>query len=385
MAKIGRPGLPSEKRQLVWEMWRAGGSLSEIARTVGSPPGSIFSILLPYGGFYQRPQRRRPGTLTLQEREEISRGIAAGKSFRSIARKLGRSPSTITREVAKNKGVRRYRAVDADDRAWRRARRPKPCKLALDPALRDYVAARLREDWSPEQIVGSLRRQQLGVEKRVSAETIYKSLFVQPRGVLPRELQKHLRTRRPMRRSVHNTVTGQWRSQIKDAVSISQRPAEADQREVLGHWEGDLLLGRGVTQIATVVERSTRFTVLIQVDGRDMASVTAGLSRELTRLPERARRSLTWDRGMELADHKTVTANTGLSVFFADPRSPWQRGTNENTNRLLRQYFPKGMSLANLTQDDLDAVAVKLNSRPRKTLAYRTPSECLKLMLSQVG
>ena len=366
-------------------MWRAGSSLSEISRTVGSPPGSIFSILLPYGGFYQPPQRRRPGTLTLQEREEISRGLAAGESFRSIAKRLGRSPSTITREVEKNKGVRRYRAVDADDRAWRRARRPKPCKLALNPALCAYVTARLREDWSPEQIAGTLRLQQLSVEQRVSAETIYKSLFVQSRGVLPRELQKHLRSRRPMRRSVHNTVTGQWRSQIKDAVSISQRPAEADQREVLGHWEGDLLLGRGVTQIATLVERSTRFTVLVQVDGRDMASVTAGLSRELTRLPERARRSLTWDRGMELADHKTVAANTGLSVFFADPRSPWQRGTNENTNRLLRQYFPKGTSLGNLTQDDLDAIAAKLNSRPRKTLAYRTPSERLEAMLNQLS
>lgn len=385
MAKIGRPGLPSQKRQQVWEMWRAGSSLSEISRTVGSPPGSIFSILLPYGGFYQPPQRRRPGTLTLQEREEISRGLAAGESFRSIAKRLGRSPSTITREVEKNKGVRRYRAVDADDRAWRRARRPKPCKLALNPALCAYVTARLREDWSPEQIAGTLRLQQLSVEQRVSAETIYKSLFVQSRGVLPRELQKHLRSRRPMRRSVHNTVTGQWRSQIKDAVSISQRPAEADQREVLGHWEGDLLLGRGVTQIATLVERSTRFTVLVQVDGRDMASVTAGLSRELTRLPERARRSLTWDRGMELADHKTVAANTGLSVFFADPRSPWQRGTNENTNRLLRQYFPKGTSLGNLTQDDLDAIAAKLNSRPRKTLAYRTPSERLEAMLNQLS
>lgn len=385
MAKIGRPGLPSQKRQQVWEMWRAGSSLSEISRTVGSPPGSIFSILLPYGGFYQPPQRRRPGTLTLQEREEISRGLAAGESFRSIAKRLGRSPSTITREVEKNKGVRRYRAVDADDRAWRRARRPKPCKLALNPALCAYVTARLREDWSPEQIAGTLRLQQLSVEQRVSAETIYKSLFVQSRGVLPRELQKHLRSRRPMRRSVHNTVTGQWRSQIKDAVSISQRPAEADQREVLGHWEGDLLLGRGLTQIATLVERSTRFTVLVQVDGRDMASVTAGLSRELTRLPERARRSLTWDRGMELADHKTVAANTGLSVFFADPRSPWQRGTNENTNRLLRQYFPKGTSLGNLTQDDLDAIAAKLNSRPRKPLAYRTPSERLEAMLNQLS
>jgi IS30 family transposase len=385
MAKIGRPGLPSEKRQQVWEMWRTGSSLSEISRTVGSPPGSIYSILLPFGGFYQPPQKRRPGSLSMAEREEISRGLAAGESFRAIANRLGRAPSTISREVAKNKGVRRYRAVDADDRAWRRARRPKPCKLALHPVLREYVAARLREDWSPEQIAATLRRQPLECGSRVSSETIYKSLFIQSRGVLPRALQKRLRTRRPMRRSVHNTVTGQWRSQIKDAVPISQRPAEADGREVAGHWEGDLLLGRGVTQIATVVERTTRYTVLVHVEGRDMASVTAGLSRELGRLPEQVRRSLTWDRGMELADHVGVTANTGLAVFFADPRSPWQRGTNENTNRLLRQYFPKGVSMAGLTQADLDVVANRLNTRPRKVLGYRTPAECLRAVVGDLG
>ena len=382
MAKIGRPGLPSEKRQQVWEMWKAGSSLSEISRTVGSPPGSIFSILLPFGGFYQPPQRRRPGTLSLAEREEISRGLARGESLRAIAQHLGRAPSTISREVAKNKGQRRYRAVDADDRAWRRARRPKTCKLALNPVLRDYVADRLAEDWSPEQIAGTLRKTGADRESRVSAETIYKSLFIQSRGVLPRHLQKRLRTRRPMRRSVHNTVTGQWRSQIREAVSIAQRPVEAADRVVAGHWEGDLLLGRGLTQIATVVERSTRYTVLVQLEGRDMASVTAGLTRELTRLPEAVRRSLTWDRGMELADHKTVTANTGLAVFFADPRSPWQRGTNENTNRLLRQYFPKGTSMAGLTQDALDVIAAKLNARPRKILGYASPAERLEEILA---
>jgi len=349
---------------------------------VGSPPGSIFSILLPFGGFYQPPKRRRPGTLTLTEREEISRGLAAGESYRAIGRRLGRPASTISREVAKNKGPRRYRAVDADDRAWRRARRPQKCKLARNPVLRGYVAARLREDWSPEQIAGVLRkRHTVGSRMRVSHETIYKSLFVQSRGVLAKELQNHLRSGRPIRRSVHNTVAGQWRSQIKDAVSISERPAEADDRAIPGHWEGDLLLGRGVTQIATVVERATRFTVLVQVDGRDMASVTAGLSREMNLLPEQLRRSLTWDRGMELADHKTVTKNTGIDVYFADPRSPWQRGTNENTNRLLRQYFPKGVSMKDLTQADLDAVAARLNSRPRKSLNFDTPTDRLQALL----
>lgn len=382
MAKIGRPGLPSDRRQQVWELWKSGASLSEISRTVGSPPGSIFSILLPFGGFYQAPQRRRPGTLTLVEREEISRGLAAGESYRAIGRRLGRPASTISREVAKNKGPRRYRAIDADDRAWRRARRPQKCKLARNPVLRGYVAARLREDWSPEQIAGALRkRHPAGSGMRVSHETIYKSLFVQSRGVLAKELQKHLRSGRPIRRSVHNNVTGQWRSQIKDAVSISERPAEAEDRAIPGHWEGDLLLGRHWTQIATVVERATRFTVLVQVDGRDMESVTAGLSREMNLLPEQLRRSLTWDRGMELADHKTVTKNTGLDVYFADPRSPWQRGTNENTNRLLRQYFPKGVSMKDLTQADLDAVAARLNSRPRKTLDFDTPADRLQALL----
>jgi IS30 family transposase len=382
MAKIGRPGLPSDKRQQVWEQWKAGDSISEISRTVGSPPGSIFSILLPHGGIYQPPQRRRPGCLTLADREEISRGLAAGESFAGIGRRLGRATSTISREVAANKGRRRYRAVDADDRAWRRAKRPKKCKLATHPVLRGYVAARLREDWSPEQIAGVLKnRHPAGSRMRVSHETIYKSLFIQSRGVLAKELQRHLRSRRPIRRSVHNTVTGQWRSQITDAVSISQRPAEAADRAIPGHWEGDLLCGRHWTQVGTVVERATGYTVLIQLDNREMSTMTAGLRRTMTRLPEQLRRSLTWDRGMELADHKNVTIDTGLKVFFADPRSPWQRGTNENTNGLLRQYLPKGKSMAGLSQDDLDHIAAKLNTRPRKRLGFETPADRLAPLL----
>jgi len=382
MAKIGRPGLPSQRRQHVWEMCRVGSSISEISRKVGSPPGSIFSILLPYGGIYQHPQRRRPGTLTLAEREELSRGLAAGESYRAIGRRLGRSASTISREVVKNKGPRRYRAVDADDRAWRRARRPKRCLLARRPALREVVSDKLRQDWSPQQISGWLAKQHsAGSEMRVSHETIYKTLFIQSRGVLAKDLQQHLRSGRPIRRSVHNTVTGQWRSQITDAVSIRERPAEVTDRAVPGHWEGDLLCGRHWTQVGTVVERATRFTVLIQLDNREMGTVTAGLTRTMTRLPEQLRKSLTWDHGMELADHKNVTIDTGLAVYFADPRSPWQRGTNENTNRLLRQYLPKGVSMADLTQDDLDAIAAKLNSRPRKTLNYHTPANRLAALL----
>ncbi len=382
MAKLGRPGMSDELRRKLWRMWASGSSISAIARAIGHPPGSIFTVVRQTGGYVPPPRRRRAGTLTLQDREEISRGLARGDSMREIARRLGRSASTVSREIVRNKGRRKYRAVDADDRAWRRAKRPKRCLLATNPVLRAYVAARLREDWSPEQIAGTLRRRHRpGSRMRVSHETIYKSLFVQSRGVLARELQQHLRTRRPTRRNIHNTVTGQWRSQITDAVSIRERPAEADDRAVPGHWEGDLLLGRHWSQLATVVERSTRFTVLVQLDGRDMATVTEGLSRTMARLPEQLRKSLTWDRGMELADHKTVTANTGLDVYFADPRSPWQRGTNENTNRLLRQYFPKGTSMARVTQDDLDAVASRLNSRPRKTLDYDTPADRLQALL----
>jgi IS30 family transposase len=382
MAKLGRPGMSDELRRELWRLWGAGRSFSEIARAIGHPPGSIFTIVKQTGGYVPPPRRRRPGALTLQEREEISRGLARGDSLRQLARQLGRAASTISREIARNYGKKRYRAVDADDRAWRRAKRPKVCLLATNRALREYVAAQLSEDWSPEQIAGTLKRSHAaGSGMHVSHETIYRSLFMQSRGVLAKELQQHLRSRRPTRRNIHNTVTGQWRSQITDAVSIRERPATVEDRAVPGHWEGDLLLGRHWTQIATVVERSTRFTVLVQLDGRDMDTVTKGISRTMTRLPEQLRKSLTWDRGMELADHKTVTANTGLDVYFADPRSPWQRGTNENTNRLLRQYFPKGTSMASLTQDDLDAVAAKLNSRPRKTLDYDTPADRMRALL----
>lgn len=382
MAKMGRPGLPPERRQEVWERWRSGDSISEISRAVGSPPGSIFSILLPYGGIYQAPKRRRPGALALAEREEISRGLARGESCRAIARRLGRPASTISREVARNRGRGKYRAVDADDRAFRRARRPKPCLLARRPALRQFVAAKLKDDWSPEQISGWLaKRHPAGSMMRVSHETIYRSLFIQSRGVLAKELQKHLRSRRPIRRCIHNTVKGQWRSQIKDAVSIRERPAEVEDRALPGHWEGDLMLGRHWTQIASVVERSTRYTVLVQLDGRDAATVTRGLTRIMTRLPATLRKSLTWDRGMELADHRTVSSDTGLAVYFADPRSPWQRGTNENTNRLLRQYLPKGVSMAGVTQNDLDAIATRLNTRPRKILDYDTPADRLAVLL----
>ncbi|MFF3445478.1 IS30 family transposase [Streptosporangium sp. NPDC002721] len=382
MARMGRPGMSDAQKRELWDRWKAGESISQIARALDKPPGSVFTVVKSNGGYVPPLRRRRSGTLSFAEREEISRGLARGESMRSISRALGRPASTISREIARNKGVARYRAVDAEDRSWVRARRPRLCLLARHPALRRLVAEKLAQDWSPEQIAGYLRKSYgSGSGMRVSHETIYKSLFIQARGVLAKELTKHLRSGRPTRRNVHNTVTGQWRSQIKDAASISQRPAEADDRAIPGHWEGDLLLGRGLTQIATLVERTTRFTVLVQLDGRDMVTVTKRLAATMTKLPEQVRRSLTWDRGMELAGHKDLTAATGLQVYFADPRSPWQRGTNENTNRLLRQYFPKGTSMADLTQDDLDRIAHKLNTRPRKTLEFDTPADRLAPLL----
>ena len=382
MARLGRPGMSDEDRATLWSLWSQGSSFSEISRAIGYPPGSVFTVVKKTGGYVPPARKRRDCHLSSAEREEISRGLARGDSIRAIARELARAPSTISREIARNKGPRKYRAIDADDRAWRRARRPKRCLLARQPALRDYVADRLAADWSPEQIAGVLDKEHpVGEGVTVSHETIYKSLFVQSRGVLAKELHKHLRTRRPTRRNVRNTVTGQWRSQIKDAVSISERPAEVEDRAVPGHWEGDLLLGRHWTQMATIVERSTGYVVLVQLEGRDMGTVTAGLIREMTRLPAQLRKTLTWDRGMELAGHKDIAVGTDLDVYFADPRSPWQRGTNENTNGLLRQYFPKGQTMKHLTQHDLDIVAAKLNTRPRKRLGFDTPAAKLEALL----
>ncbi|WP_441247947.1 IS30 family transposase [Kitasatospora sp. McL0602] len=382
MARMGRPGMSDAQKRELWDRWKAGESISVISRALGRPPGSVFTILKSNGGYVPAVRSRRPGFLSDGERESISRGLARGDSMRAIARSLGRAASTISREIARNKGPRHYRALDAEDRAWERARRRKTCLLALNEPLRDLVAARLAEDWSPEQIAGHLAKTHPGEPgMRVSHETIYKSLFMQARGVLAKTLQQHLRSGRPTRRNVHNTVTGQWRSQIKEAVPIHERPTEVRDRLVPGHWEGDLVMGSGVTQMATLVERTTRFTLLVQLDGRDTATVTARISAAMLALPAHLRKTLTWDRGMELAAHKDVTAATGLAVYFADPQSPWQRGTNENTNRLLRQYFPKRTTMAGHTQQDLDRIAERLNTRPRKTLDYDTPADRLTALL----
>ena len=375
MAQRGRPGLSPEQKRELWSRWKVGESLSEIGRALGKQPGSIHGVVAANGGYVPAVRRRSPRVLTISEREEISRGLAEGASLRRIAGRLHRAPSSISREVARHGGRHRYRAARAEQRAWDRARRPKPCKLAAVPRLGELVAGKLADDWSPEQISGWLARTYPGEQDlQVSTETIYRSLFVQARGVLRKELTAHLRTRRTMRRSGQATRSGQGRGGIVDAVSIRERPAEAADRAVPGHWEGDLLAGSANTHIVTLVERQSRYVLLVKVDGKDTTTVVDALTAQVRTLPAKLQASLTWDRGMELADHRRFTVATDVVVYFCDPRSPWQRGTNENTNGLLRQYFPRQTDLSVHSQADLDAVAARLNTRPRKTLQYQTPA-----------
>lgn len=375
MARTGRPGLSDAQKAELWRRWKQGQSLSDIARALSKHPGSIHGVVSARGGFVPRVRRRSRLALTLHEREEISRGLATGMSTRLIANRIGRSPSTVSREVARNGGQRRYRAAESDQNAWVRALRPKRCRLSTHHRLRQVVATKLAMDWSPEQISGWLEQRYPGDKTmRVSHETIYRSLFIQARGVLKRQLLGHLRSRRTMRRSKQATTQGQTRGQIVDAVSIRERPAEIEDRAIPGHWEGDLLSGARNTHIATLVERRSRFTMLVRVVGKDTVSVVKALSKHVRRLPAELRQSMTWDRGTELANHKDFTIATNVKVYFCDPQSPWQRGTNENTNRLLRQYFPEGTDLSKFTQRYLNRVAQRLNQRPRKTLGFQTPA-----------
>jgi IS30 family transposase len=296
------------------------------------------------------------------------------RSLRSIARHLGRSPSTISREVQRNGGADRYRAAGSDLAAWDRARRPKLCKLACRPFLRRTVSTLLRRQWSPEQIAGWLKRTYpVEPQKQVSHETIYRSLFIQARGVLKKELLEHLRARRTVRRSRHASMKRNGLGQIKNAVSISERPPSVEDRAVPGHWEGDL------------IGRHSRYVMLVKVANKDTESVVSALIKQSQRLPGELYRSLTWDRGKELADHQRLTLATEVEVYFCDPRSPWQRGSNENTNRLLRQYLPRGTDLSLHSQTKLSAIARQLNERPRKTLLYQTPAEKFAECVAAIG
>lgn len=371
-----------EERRELWERWKRGESISDIGRALDRAPGTIHCAIREHGGVAPRERRRNRLALTLREREEISRGVAAGDSARRIAARLGRAPSTVTRELARHGGRRRYRAAEADRRSWDNARRPQRCKLARTPRLRALVAAKLCEDWSPGQIAGWLKcRYPQDETMRVSHETIYLTLFVQARGALKRELLAHLRRAGSIRRPRTATGGNRGQGQIVDAVSIRERPAEADDRAIPGHWEGDLLAGAANSHVATLVERHSRFVILVAVDGKDARSVTEALSRQIRRLPQQLRRSLTWDRGLEMAEHARFTVATDVKVYFCDPRSPWQRGSNENTNGLLRQYLPKRANLAFVTQTRLDEIAAKLNSRPRQTLGFKTPADTLEAAL----
>jgi len=386
MAQRGRPGMTAGQKTEVWQRWSKGESLSDIGRAVGKHPGSVFGVLKLHGGIVPLKRHRSRLALTLQEREEISRGIAAGISIRQIAGNLGRSPSTVSREIARHGGVKRYRAAQADAKAWANARRPKLCRLAQVEPLRRIVVEKLYLDWSPEQIAGWLKQAFPNDESmHVSHETIYRSLFIQARGVLKKELIKHLRSGRVMRQSKHNNTKGITRGQIIDGVSIRERPADIEDRTIPGHWEGDLIAGANNTHIATLVERQTRFTVLVKVEGKDTTTVINALSRQVKELPAVLRKSLTWDRGMELAYHKQFTVATDVKVYFCDPKSPWQRGTNENTNGLLRQYFPKGTDLSVHSQTELDKIALRLNKRPRKTLDFYTPADKLLESVALTG
>ena len=360
----------------IWNRWQRGESLTSIGRLFDRPSSSIFNMLAPTGGIQPSPRQRSRLALTLAEREEISRGIARDLSLRTIAAQLGRAPSTICRELRRNGGYDGYRATQADQAAWVRAHRPKRCKLVCNRSLSQTVASKLRLNWSPAQIAGWLKREYPDNEShQVSHETIYRSLFIQARGALKKELLQHLRSQRAIRRSRHASFKREGLGQIKNMVSIRERPASVEDRAVPGHWEGDLIAGSKNSYMATLVERHSRYVMLVKVKNKDTDSVVSALIKQSKKLPGELYKSLTWDRGKELSDHQRFTLATDIKVYFCDPSSPWQRGSNENTNRLLRQYFPKGTDLSVHSQAKLNAVARQLNERPRKTLGYETPAE----------
>lgn len=370
----------------MWDRWAQGDSMGQIARLFDRHHPSIEAILAKSGGIRPAQRRRSGRALSLVEREEISRGVVAGLSIRSIAASLGRAPSTVSREIRRNDGRECYRANQADKAAWDRSRRPKACKLALYRALAQRVADKLKQRWSPEQIAGWLRRTYPNDRNRqVSHETIYRTLYIQARGALKKELLAHLRRTRVIRRSRHHTQKTDNHGRITNTVSISERPATAEDRALPGHWEGDLFFGSKNSQVATLVERKTRYLMIVRVRSKHTETVVNALIKNARCLPRELYQSLTWDRGKEMADHRRFTLATDIQVYFCDPHKPWQRGTNENTNGLLRQYFPKGIELSTVSQAKLNAVARQMNERPRKTLGYETPAERYQQIVASTG
>jgi IS30 family transposase len=375
---MARTALSPAEVDEVWRRWRCGQAVKVLAREMRRHPSTVRDLLKRSGGVRPAPRRRWELRLSMVEREEISRGLAAGESLRVIAAGLGRAPSTVSREVAANGGRAGYRAVAADRAAWARGCRPKPTKLGRWPGLRSMVEDKLELRWSPEQISGWLRRRfPTETVMHVSHETIYRSLFVQARGDLRHELTRYLRTRRAMRRP-KGTRLPDGRGVRPNILNISARPAEAADRAVPGHWEGDLVFGRSMSPVATLVERSTRYLMLVGLpDGHRAELVADALAAAITTLPRQLTRSLTWDQGHEMAEHARFSVDTGIAVYFCDPNSPWQRGSNENTNGLLRQYLPRTVNMRDYRQADFDAIAAELNGRPRQTLDFKTPSQAL--------
>jgi IS30 family transposase len=386
MKRARRWKLSAAQRADMWNRWKAGQSLHAIGRALGKDHVVIQLLLARHGGIVPPARRRSRRVLTLAEREDISRGIASGSSMRVIAQRLSRACSTVSREVARHGGRAQYRANQADQQAWESALRPKACLLATHNKLQEIVASKLMQDWSPQQISGWLKQHYPDDESlRVSHETIYRSLFIQARGALKQELVRYLRSQRRIRRSRHSSDHGHSQGRIVDAISIRERPAEIEDRAIPGHWEGDLLRGARNSHVATLVERHSRFCMLVKVPGKDTATVVAALSQHVRQLPVTLRRSLTWDRGLEMAQHKTFTMATDVKVYFCDPQSPWQRGSNENTNGLLRQYLPKKADLSCYSQSDLDEIALRLNQRPRKTLGFQTPADRLQASVASTS
>ena len=384
MVQSLRPRLTAAQKTELWRRWRRGESLNAIGRALDRIAKVVRYEVARTGGIPPAARQRSRLALTLPEREAISRGLASGTSVRQISRQLRRAPSTVSREVRRHGGRRRYRAAAADAAAWARGRRPKRCRLATYPTLRDAVATKLALEWSPQQIAGWLRQAYPDdPTMHVSHETIYLSLFVQSRGVLKKALQAQLRQRRTIRRP--RAAAPKTGGYIVGAVSIRERPATVEDRAVPGHWEGDLLVGSRNSYIATLVERRSRYVCLVRVTGKETQTVVRALTRHVQRLPTGLMATLTWDRGLELAAHRTFAIATGVQVYFCDPRSPWQRGTNENTNGLLRQYFPRRTDLSGYSQRYLDAIARRLNTRPRKTLGYRTPADILADTVALTG
>ncbi len=386
MSRRKRRWYTATEKSEMWDRWQRGESLSAIARGFETSHSAISKNFVRFGGIRPPVRQRSSLALTLSEREEISRGVVIGFSLRMIARQLDRSPSTISREIGRNGGLKRYRANQADKAAWARAHRPKPCKLAENLQLSRIIASKLQCHWSPEQIAGWLKKAYAGNERlQVSHETIYRSLFIQARGALRKELVQYLRTKRIIRRPKKASLKGQGLGQITKAVSIRERPASVEDRAVPGHWEGDLICGSKNSFMATLVERHTRYVMLAKVSGKETETVINALIKQANKLPNELYKSLTWDRGSEMADHQRFTLDTDIQVYFCDPSSPWQRGSNENTNRLLRQYFPKGTDLSVHSQAKLNAVARQLNERPRKTLGFDTPVERFNACVALIG